>query len=773
MKKTNSRSLKVLTTADFETFTADSLYFKNHTVYKKDGSVYYSQSKTNIYAYSLTRIPVRYNKMTKAYELLQRKKGRSLLNAKFGWTINNFMKDIQLKDHRHGQYYKEIICWFHNGHKFDLHFIHAWLQEQDNWYFYQWDDIHDDMEVDKKLKEFKGKNLYHYEKMTKYVVLDVYIWNEEAQYHIHVDFWDSLMLWKQSVAGISETYLLNEKQSDIKDWILANFKDELGNLRKVKEIDFNDYQNIDDKYIYLSDGIKVELTTNPKRSHNKIRTLYDRVVNDSDIMAAFFAYLITHNVITVPTQSKLFRTSGSLAIGRFAHDYIEQHKIKRYDKGSDVDNYKPEVFWQKYIWEVSAEEKEEICKFFQPWLTGGFVSYNEQYLRKIVKDKVIFSYDVNSLYPWVVSTYELPYGSMITSDKPINDMYCFVYFECDEIQQLMLRVPNMIPKKWIKDNEVITVKDEQYIIRNKNGNLNPVYSKLPQYFTHLKGNIKCFLDQPLYEDIYMNNNWFKFYGIKNIKWYCFKTKYFMKDYMDKYYGAKMNAKSTAEKEAAKINMNSPTGKFGEKIFKSNQFCVGDIIDEDMDFNQLEDLLDDGVLDTAKDEVLKYLKDPIKYSKANITYKTVKVANHAFYPAYQAITFRARYKTMFTALSMATKYKDLWVLYCDTDSIKGFSDGSLFSDAIVDDKKLGYWKQEFIKKDNKVVKFLVMRAKYWLCQWDNGKLDGATGGVNTKDVLKALKDNIENALIVDKFMTKVSHLTMYGVVITDEYKAMSE
>ncbi|MBR4485913.1 hypothetical protein IKS57_00840 [bacterium] len=83
-KYTTPRSFKVLCTADFETFTADTQYFKKHIVYKKDGSIDYSQCKTNIYAYSISTIPVRYDKKDSNWKLLSKKKGRSLLSCSFG-----------------------------------------------------------------------------------------------------------------------------------------------------------------------------------------------------------------------------------------------------------------------------------------------------------------------------------------------------------------------------------------------------------------------------------------------------------------------------------------------------------------------------------------------------------------------------------------------------------------------------------------------------------------------------------------------------------------
>ncbi|MBR4485910.1 hypothetical protein IKS57_00825 [bacterium] len=63
-----------------------------------------------------------------------------------------------------------------------------------------------------------------------------------------------------------------------------------------------------------------------------------------------------------------------------------------------------------------------------------------------------------------------------------------------------------------------------------------------------------------------------------MKYYCFKTKFFIKDFMDKYFMNKLNAKTIAEKELAKLNLNSPTGKFAERMTKESQFCVGDIFD---------------------------------------------------------------------------------------------------------------------------------------------------------------------------------------------------
>ena len=779
-KHYNERCFKQLFAADFETFTPKSKYFKDRAVYDKDNNPIYKKCKTNIYAYSLIRIPVAYIGKEKTYKVNKPKGDRKgILRVNFGWKLADFMNTLRYyKDYNHNRYYKELIVWFHNGHRFDFHFIHAWLQEQDNWEFYIWSDLHykkhhDDEDDEKEYKKvsqvlkekYTGKNLYHYEKKGKYVVLDVYMWNEVAGYHVHVDFWDSLLVWKQSVEQIAKD-LTKEENKDVLAWIVDNFGIGEDDLRKVKEIDFNNYQDIDDKYIYLSDGIKVPLTTQPSKAHNKIRILYDRVVNDSRIMAAFFAYLIVHNVITVPTQSKLYRTSGSLAIARFTHDYIEQHNIPKEDRY-------PNVFWNKYIWEVSAEEKEEICKTFRPWLTGGFTSFNEDYLEKMIDNKkAIFSYDVNSLYPWVVSTFELPYGSMTISDEPIDGMYCFVSFECDEITQLLTRMTNMIPKKWINNQDHFITHGKSIPVRTIKGQFTKGYKEQPQYLRHLKGNIQGFLSWKLLKDIYMDKEVFEIKGLRNLRFYCFKTKFYMRDYMLKYYDWKLKAETPAKKETAKLNLNAPTGKLGEKIYRETRFQFGDIFEE----LEIEDLVEDGRIKTRKEHLDKALENPEEYKNDYVVFEEFKMANHAYYPAYQAITFEARYKTMKSCIDELKKHPDMVICYNDTDSGKGFSDGSLFSDAIVDDKKLGYWKQEFIKKDNKVVKFVVLRAKAWGAQWekpyDKEKkklVQVASGGVNPKTVEAALNNDLDNLLKIKEYEVKDSKLTNFGVVLVDSHK----
>ncbi|MBR4485911.1 hypothetical protein IKS57_00830 [bacterium] len=62
----------------------------------------------------------------------------------------------------------------------------------------------------------------------------------------------------------------------------------------------------------------------------------------------------------------------------------------------------------------------------------------------------------------------------------------------------------MVPKAWIKHSYKLTINDKTYITRNERDNLTTTYSSLPQYFTHLKGDIKGFLDQPLFDDVYGN-----------------------------------------------------------------------------------------------------------------------------------------------------------------------------------------------------------------------------------------------------------------------------
>ena len=344
----------------------------------------------------------------------------------------------------------------------------------------------------------------------------------------------------------------------------------------------------------------------------------------------------------------------------------------------------------------------------------------------------------------------------------------------------------MIPKKWVIHNIVAELNHEQVRILNSSGHTTPAFGSTYGYVTHMKGDIKGFLSEKLFKDCYMDKDNFEIKGLRNVKYRCFKTKFFLKDFMLKHFHNKVIAsgyryenneyikdsrnKNAGIKALAKLLLNSPTGKLGEKIFKSFSLCVGDILDENMDYDDIINKLDGEVV-TSQEYLIKYLENQELYKDCNITYTDVKMVNHAFYPAYQAITFEARYKTIKTQLDMTKKYKDMVIVYSDTDSIKGFSDGSLFSNDIIDDVKLGYWKQEFINKDNKVVKFIVYRAKTWIAQWQDGKIDLATGGVNPKDVLEAMNNDIENILRIKEYKTKLSYKTAYGVVIVDGYKAL--
>lgn len=299
---------------------------------------------------------------------------------------------------------------------------------------------------------------------------------------------------------------------------------------------------------------------------------------------------------------------------------------------------------QKFIPSKDPQVMNDIEKSYK----GGITMSNPIYSGQVV-DKAV-SYDVNSLYPSV----------MYENSMPCGEGHVFPSLE-------KCYFPKKIVAVYIVHAQVI------------NGYI-PFIGSMGFSYSSYK-----------YEKE-MNDKWlylweeefelFKmvYYGewkVDHVTGFS-EVKDVFNAYIDRWIFIKMNPSCPAERQQAKLCLNSLYGKFGENMDRMSKVPVG--------------------IETRK------LKDgstvsEIKYDSVENTgvYYDKKVASY--------ITSRARCKLIQAIIANKERF-----LYCDTDSIylKGWERGK---DIPIDPKKLGYWKEE-----HHYTRFKALKAKCYIKEW---------------------------------------------------------
>lgn len=168
---------------------------------------------------------------------------------------------------------------------------------------------------------------------------------------------------------------------------------------------------------------------------------------------------------------------------------------------------------------------------------GGFVQVNKKYASNTIKHPVYY-YDVNSMYPYVMTHYPLPYGEPIKyKGKYEYDSEYPLYVQRIEVDMVL------------KDGCVSHILDKMTI---------------NEYITDTEGVMDLTLTKPDLERMYDN---FEIYTIEYKDGYKFKAQTGMFDsYVYKHYKGKADAKAAGNKGKCiihKLYLNSLYGKFGE------------------------------------------------------------------------------------------------------------------------------------------------------------------------------------------------------------------
>lgn len=661
---------------DFETFSANTKYFKEN-------------QDTNVYAISSKRVCVTYSFKEKKYVRIP---DLNLTNLKLFCCvkISDYINHFNYSN-RYGKYQ---IHYFHNGIKFDFHFILAWLIHEQKQFKYVF-------KIDKD--EVVNEECWTCElNGNKFKLIKIFLKDKNNKGFITLEFRDSYRLFNFSIEKMSE---------------------ELKKIDKIDipktELDVDLVQELPSNFYKLPDMIK------------------KRVGNDSLILAKWLECRLSDG-ITFPLGSRIPFSSASNALNWYCNSLINKYGYTSKDK-----NLKKKVLYKEL--EVLDDKKREKLNLYfleKRFYKGGISSFIPSIQNKILKEKIT-SYDVNSLYPFTASQ-DLPFGFPKKSKKILknfNDYFVFVEVKFSKVKQIQRQVPAFLNMSWS-------------IVDNKLANFNKTRNKLMRYYYDLDLNCHCLFSWEEFQ-VLNNKKWFDI-EFKEIKYWYFKKKPILKDFMTENYEIKSTTKDSVIKASAKLKMNSLTGKFGEKPNHEKHILLL------KDFPLTKEFLEaNNILLNNEDDLNK----KVDYSVYNhILATTIEWSNHTYLPIICAITSLGRAKLMKTALEETDKDKKRRWYYCDTDS--GKTNFNL-SPNLVDNDKLGFWKNE-----GSVEYFKVLRSKVYAGSDDMTTFKWlATSGVPNESIIKAT--NFKDLNLETEVDTRVAHKTKtHRVVILDTKKKIS-
>ena len=307
--------------------------------------------------------------------------------------------------------------------------------------------------------------------------------------------------------------------------------------------------------------------------------------------------------------------------------------------------------------QMKKDTNEEIVEIVRKSYRGGITKVNPKYAGQEFND--VISFDVNSLYPSVMYDNPMPIGegkiykTLEEGKKDRRYLFIIVAF----VQYAKVR------------------HNKHAFIGNQSGFS---YARKYSYDDVIENKMIY-----LWEDEYNLFNLVYDAQVtiqKVVGWK--KANNVFKDYIDRWYEVKKNAKNETERSLAKLMLNSLYGKFGMNDCRMSKIPV-----------------------TYSDGSIVY-----RIEESNTTYYYKEVASY--------ITSMARCKLA----SFMNRCEDKF-LYCDTDSVYyiGHEIPEVFKD-VVDAKKLGFWKYE-----GHYTRFKALKAKCYLKQLDDGTIERKIAG----------------------------------------------
>lgn len=288
---------------------------------------------------------------------------------------------------------------------------------------------------------------------------------------------------------------------------------------------------------------------------------------------------------------------------------------------------------------LTIDEWDFVKKSYRGGLTLTSPLWNEKLV--ILKGQQLgYSYDVNSLYPYVMETYRLPYGQPKSEKTKLTDI------ELKEIRIIKAKIKSEFLPATLPNND--------------KGFYKGTYLREVEdiTFTVWSDELEVLL---------------KYYDIEyiEVKSMWFNTKYIFREFIQELKEMKINAKNGVIRLIAKLLQNALYGKYGENRVKLSKILIKDD----------KKILKGKRYGTKQEWVEKLL---------NIEQKGL-----SYIPLASYITALARCKLMNAIYNNQKNF-----LYCDTDSIY-LKDKAIGIE--IDDKLYGYWKQEHTFKKFKSLK----------------------------------------------------------------------
>lgn len=335
----------------------------------------------------------------------------------------------------------------------------------------------------------------------------------------------------------------------------------------------------------------------------------------------------------------------------------------------------------------------KISKDIRSGYTGGAV---DMYIPENPEGEVVYAYDVNSLYPFIMKEYPMPTGKPVYFEGDIRaiDPNAFGFFYCEIIAPLDIKHP--ILQTHVKTNGIRTIA--------------PIGTWEDMIFSAEMDNaIK--------------------YGYKfKILWgYTFKPEYLFKDYVDFLYNFRINYhKSDPLNFIAKILLNSLYGRFG----MNDNFTEINIIHKDYlaDFeNKFLNMI------TNKTELDDYFMVEIEnFFENDESTHNINVGIAAAITAYARIH-----------MSQFKNNPNFELFYSDTDSI--YINKPLDKN-FISENMLGKMKLEYILK-----KAIFLSPKVYYLETINGKVIYKVKGL--KHEVELNRNNFEFLLGKNAFLLK--------------------
>lgn len=677
---------------DFETFTADGEYFKKH-------------DRTDVYCICARSLRLKYDSKTKKYvddvltsDAKPNKDRYNKIHKMYGFTkIEDYLNNF-----KNGDIFGRFqIHYFHNGMNFDFAFIEDYLKENKKnwWYLEKIEDIEELVNSNSDMCKTVAYYDFNKNMSSNMIFITLYIpyysLIDKKYRYTTIKFYDSLKYFTaMSIKKFGEVL----QKIDSEKYPKSMFEKPDFDLNLVKEI-YSDYK-------LLPQEVKV------------------RCEADVNILIEFLRYMfLLDDFLT--EGSDIPMTAASLTLKKILSFWKTKIGAKTKEEKRNL------LFKTLNINTKKDKDKiNEINERFlnNKWYRGGICTYNTLFKTSELKNKLINSFDVNSLYPSVMLHY-LPVGvpreTKNLTNQDLQNKFVFVLLKCDRlVQKEQKLLPPFLSEFWGGNAKEIDLNklEELKIEKSFEVQTSPEFDQeyLPNdeddhYFFELKDVNSC-MSYAEYEIIK------KMCDIENpkISYLVFNREKLFDDFINYYYPKKCECGRDETKEGLKVMyklfLNSGYGKFGQKVILE----IGVFLD---DIDKYRNSKFDIIL-TEYD-----LNKQSKYAHFTVLNKN----KNSFVPLASAITSLARSVLLNKAYDVANK--GYFVYYCDTDSIKTDCPVEEFKD--VDNEAIGKWKNE-----GWVKYFKVFKPKFYFGSKDGENIDKkfmGSAGVN-KDIMKKYKYN---------------------------------